>query len=50
MFPRERDSKVINLPFIEAGFAIADDSHVYNFTKRRKEVLEFQLTRLQKRK
>ena len=40
MFPRQRDSKVINLPSIEAGFAITDYSHVYDFPKLGKEVLQ----------
>ena len=50
MFPRQRDSKVINLPSVEAGFAITDYSHVYDFAKTGKKVLQFQLTRLRKKK
>ena len=50
MFPRQRDLKVINLPSIKAGFAITDYSHVNDFAKSRKKVLQFQLARLRKKK
>ena len=48
MFPRQRDSKVINLPFIAARSAITDDPNVYHLTIRGKEVFQLQLTSLQK--
>lgn len=49
MFPRQRDSKVINLPFIAARFAITDDPNIYNITERGKEVFQLQLAGLQKK-
>lgn len=49
MFPRQRDSKVINLPFIAARLAITDDPNVYNITERGKEVFQLKLARLQKK-
>lgn len=49
MFPRQRDSKVINLPFIAARFAITDDPNIYNITERGKEVFQLQLACLQKK-